>query len=155
MERGPDMSLANYLKPGQVKLLAGRTKAEVLAELVALSAKCFPGVDGDVLSDAIAHRETLMTTGIGQGLAVPHARLDGVTEPMVVVGISKGGVTDYESLDGSGVHVVLLIVAGKGQHEPYLRLLASAVNMLKDPAVRREIIDCPDAEQAYAKLTRM
>ncbi len=149
------MSLANYLKPGQVKILVGKTKAEVLEELIALAGKCFPGVDRDVLSEAIAHRESLMTTGIGQGLAVPHARLDGVTEPMVVVGISKGGVVGYESLDGSGVHVVLLIVAGKGQHEPYLRLLATAVNVLKDPAVRQDIINCSAAEQAYAMLTRM
>lgn len=149
------MSLASYLTPDRVKILVGRTKAEVLDELIALAGKCFPAIDGDVLGPAIAHRESLMTTGIGQGLAVPHARLDGVTEPMVVVGISKGGVAGYDSLDGGGIHIVLLIVAGKGQHEPYLRLLASAVNVLKDPAVRQEIIDCPDAEQACAKLTRV
>jgi len=148
------MSLASYLTPDRVKILVGRTKAEVLAELIALAGKCFPGIEVDVLGPAIAHRESLMTTGIGQGLAVPHARLDGVTEPMVVVGISKGGVAGYDSLDGAGIHIVLLIVAGKGQHEPYLRLLASAVNVLKAPTIRQEIIDCPDAEQAFAKLTR-
>lgn len=148
------MSLANYLTPGRVKILAGRTKAEVLDELISLSCECFPRVDRDVLCKAIAHRESLMSTGIGQGLAVPHARLDGVTEPMVVVGISEGCIEGYDSLDGGGIHVILLIVAGNGQHEPYLRLLATAVNVLKDPAVRQEIIDCPTAEQAYAKLTR-
>jgi len=148
------MSLADWLTPGQVKILPGAAKAEVLDELIALSCECFPRVDRDVLSKAIAHRESLMSTGIGQGLAVPHARLDGITEPMLVVGISKDGVAGYESLDGGKIHVILLIVAGKGQHEPYLRLLATAVNALKDPAVRQEIIDCPTAEEAYAKLTR-
>ena len=72
---------------------------------------------------------------------------------MVVVGICKDGVEGYDSLDGGPVHVLLLIVAGKGQHEPYLRLLASALDVLKDTAVRRKIIDCPTADDAYRALT--
>jgi len=146
------MSLANYLTADRVVILSGRTKQEVLDELIALSCKCFPRLGRDVLAKAIAHRESLMSTGIGQGLAVPHARLDGVTEPMVVVGITKGGVEDYASLDDGPIHVLLLIVAGKGQHEPYLRLLASALDVLKDAAVREAIINCPSAQEAYRTL---
>jgi len=149
------MGLANYLTPERVKILTGRAKAEVLDELIALSCECFPHVDRDVLQKAIAHRESLMSTGIGQGLAVPHARLSGVTEPMVVVGISKDGVQGYDSLDGGVIDVILLIVAGKGQHEPYLRLLATAVGVLKDPTVRQAIIDSTGAGEAYAKLTQV
>ncbi len=148
------MSLASYLKSEQVKILAGRTKAEVLDELIALLCKCFPSVDRQVLQDAISHRESLMSTGIGQGLAVPHARLAGVIEPMVVVGISKSGVAEYDSLDGAAIHIVLLIVAGKGQHEPYLRLLAASVDLLKDQAVRRELVNCKSADAACAILTQ-
>ena len=147
------MSLSSYLTPERVKILDGRSKAEVLEELISLSHRCFPHVDAGVLREAIAHRETLMSTGIGQGLAVPHARLAGVTEPLVVVGISKDGVAGYESLDGEPVHVVLLIVAGKGQHEPYLRLLAATVNVLKDPATRRRVIECLTGEEVFGVLT--
>ncbi len=147
------MSLDSYLTADRVAILSGRTKQEVLDELIALSCKCFPRLDRGVLGKAIAHRESLMSTGIGQGLAVPHARLDGVTEPMVVVGIAKGGVDGYESLDGGSIHVLLLIVAGKGQHEPYLRLLAAALDVLKDAAVREAIINCPSAQEAYLTLT--
>jgi PTS system nitrogen regulatory IIA component len=147
------MSLADYLTPDRVAILSGRTKHEVLDELIALSCRCFPRIQKDVLGKAIAHRESLMSTGIGQGLAVPHARLDGVTEPMVVVGIAKDGVEGYESLDGGPIHVLLLIVAGKGQHEPYLRLLATALGVLKKPAVREAIINCPSAQDAYRALT--
>jgi mannitol/fructose-specific phosphotransferase system IIA component (Ntr-type) len=146
------MSLSTYLTPERVKILSGRTKQEVLDEMIALSHQCFPHVDAAVLRKAIAHRETLMSTGIGQGLAVPHARLEGVVEPLVVVGVSAGGVTGYDSLDGEPVHVVLLIVAGKGQHEPYLRLLAAAVGALKDPALRRRVIECTTAEKACEAL---
>ena len=146
------MSLADYLTPDRVAILSGRTKQEVLDELIALSCKCFPRLVREVLAKAITHRESLMSTGIGQDLAVPHARLDGVTDPMVVVGIAKGGVEGYESLDGGPIHVLLLIVAGKGQHEPYLRLLATALDVLKNPAVREAIINCPSAQEAYRAL---
>ncbi len=147
------MSLTDYLTADRVVILSGRTKQEVLDELIALSCKCFPRLVREVLAEAITHRESLMSTGIGQGLAVPHARLDGVTEPMVVVGVAKDGVEGYESLDGGPIHVLLLIVAGKGQHEPYLRLLATALEVLKDPAVREAIINCPSAQEAYRTLT--
>jgi len=147
------MSLADYLTAERVAILSGRTKQEVLDELISLSCKCFPRLSRDVLAKAIAHRESLMSTGIGQGLAVPHARLDGVTEPMVVVGIAKGSVEGYESLDGGPIHVLLLIVAAKGQHEPYLRLLATALDVLKNPAVREAVVNCPSAQEAYRTLT--
>jgi len=147
------MSLSSYLTPERVRILAGRTKPEFLKELVTLAHEFVPGVEAEVLAKAIEHRETLMSTGIGQGLAVPHTRLDGVTEPMVVVGISKDGVAGYDSLDGEPVHVVLLIVAGKGQHEPYLRLLATSVELLKDPAVRQKVINSETAQEAFSALT--
>jgi len=49
--------------------------------------------------------------------------------------------------------VLLLIVAGKGRHEPYLRLLAAALGVMKNPAVREAIINCPSAQDAYRTLT--
>jgi len=146
------MSLAAYLSPDRVKILGGRTKQEVLREMIDLSCKSFPRIDCDELSKAIAHRESLMSTGIGQGLAVPHARLGSVTDPMVVIGISKQGVEGYESLDGAPVQVILLIMAGKGQHEPYLRLLATALDVLKDQSLRTRIIGSDTAEDAYRAL---
>lgn len=147
------MSLANYLTPDRVMILSGRTKQEVLDELIALSCKCFPRLGRDSLAKAIAHRESLLSTGIGHGLAVPHARMDGVAELMVVVGIARDGVDGYESMDDGPIHVVFLIVAGKGQHEPYLRLLAAALGVLKKPAVREAIINCSIAQDAYGILT--
>ena len=120
----------------------------VLALLVGCQYKPSPGVlpddaapidtmtDGARLLAAIHEREKIMSTGIGLGIAIPHAKIPSVKD--FVVGFAKidQGI-DFNSLDGKPVHFVVMIAGPDHQQERYLQLLARITLKLKDAAVRR------------------
>jgi len=136
--------LVEYLTPERVVLLTATTKAEVLEEMIDVMVAS----DGDIprggLSQEVWKREKLMSTGIGHGLAIPHVRMEAITKATMVVGISREGITDYESLDKKPVHIVVLIAAPAGQHEVYIRLLAKIADVLKEEPLRQAILEAAD-----------
>ena len=87
--------------------------------------------DAEVLRQSIFSREEIMSTGIGLGIAVPHARIKGVKNILIAIGINKKGIEDYESLDGPPVRLVFMIIASEKQHKVYLELLSQIVKILK------------------------
>jgi PTS system nitrogen regulatory IIA component len=87
--------------------------------------------DVKILRESIFSREEVMSTGLGRGIAVPHARIKGVKNIIIAIGINKNGIEDYESLDGTMVRLVIMIIAGEKQHKEYLKLLSQIVKILK------------------------
>ena len=147
------MEIAESLTPECVVILSAATKRAALDELTAVLAEHTASLECDTLREAVWKREEMMSTGIGNGLAIPHVRLEGLAEVTMAVGISRGGLADYESLDGRRVHVIVLIAAPAGQHEAYIRLLAKTAEVFKHPELRTAMIETADAGQAYRILT--
>ncbi|MGB2823565.1 MAG: PTS sugar transporter subunit IIA [Phycisphaerae bacterium] len=148
------MRIRDHLTAGRVVLLESEGKAQALDRLVRLLADATPGVERGELARAVMRRESLMSTGIGQGLAVPHVRMAGFREVTMAVGVSRKGIVDYESLDGEPVRIILLIGAPAGQHEAYIRLLALVTETLKDAKLREAILASRTPEGIYSLLTR-
>lgn len=146
------MELKRFLAEKLVILSSATTKTEVLTELSEVMAKDV-GLSSEDLLKAVLAREKLMSTGIGQGLAVPHVRLSTLKKPAIAVAVIREGVSDYVSLDASPVHIIILIAAPQGQHETYVRLLAQTVDVLKSEDVRQAIIDATTPLVVYEKLT--
>mgnify|MGYP006305738049 CR=1 FL=1 len=148
------MKLEQYIKEEQIIISSDNlpTKKEILEQLSNLLAQA-TGYDAEKMRKAVEHRESLMSTGIGHGLAVPHVRLEGLASPAVALGVYPSGIQDYVSLDDEPIRIVLLIAAPKGQHETYIRLLASAVEILKQPARRNVILAAKDSKTLAAILT--
>jgi PTS system nitrogen regulatory IIA component len=136
--------LLEYLTPSCVILLEGTTKEAALAELVDVLVAEEPSLDRQTLTDEIAKREAMMSTGIGNRLAIPHVRLAGAKNPAIAVGVSQAGIPDYESLDQQPVSIVVMIVAPAGEHDTYIRLLARVADVLKDESMRDAIIAAKD-----------
>jgi nitrogen PTS system EIIA component len=147
------MRLSHYLDEERVTILKGRTKSEIIEEMIDTMMNGLEDVTRDELADAIYEREGLMSTGIGLGIAIPHVRLAGLRDAAVAVGISRDGIADYESIDGAPVHIVVLIIAPQGRHDLYIRLLAAIVGLLKDPGRNREIVETADTSVIYSTLT--
>jgi PTS system nitrogen regulatory IIA component len=150
------MNLSDYLTDGEI-LIHGTdcgpaTKAESLAKLTELLSQA-TGYELDRLQAAILHREELMSTGIGHGLAVPHVRLEGLRRMAASVGIFSGGIDDYKSLDGEPVRIVVMIAAPKGGHEAYIRLLALVVDVLKQQSLREAILAAGEPGEVHRILT--
>jgi mannitol/fructose-specific phosphotransferase system IIA component (Ntr-type) len=136
-----------------VVLLSGTTKAEALGQLIDRLAQGGVGVSGEALSQAVWKREALMSTGVGQGIAVPHVRMPGVPRTTMAVGVSRRGIADYESLDGKPVHIIVLIAATEGDHEGYIRLLASTTDVLKQQELRESVVEAEKPEDIFRVLT--
>ena len=86
-----------------------------------------------------------MSTGIGFGIAIPHAKINSVKEMAFAVGISDRGI-DFDSMDGQPVKLIILVIAGEKQHKDYLRLLSNIMAILKKEPVKEKIISAANPE---------
>lgn len=134
----PAIDLRDHLAPEQVIDLKAHTKDEVLVELVAAVAQTDAVQDREALLDAVRARERILSTGIGLGIAIPHARIDAVKRFVVAVGRHPRGI-DFESIDQKPVNIVVLIAGPKDTQKPYLELLAQLSKRLKLAEVRAQI----------------
>lgn len=141
------MTLSNLLSESQiVPELAAKERWEAIQELVdclVRAGKVVPADRGAVL-DSIRQREQTMSTGIGFGIAIPHASSGKVEEVVASFGRSTSGIP-FESLDGEPVNFVVLFVVPKDQFQTHLRTLAAIAKFLNDKTVREELGKAPDA----------
>ncbi len=100
-------------------------------------------IDGESLLAVLMERESLGSTGIGNGLALPHALLDGLGEPVIIFGRSRTGIP-FDSRDGMPVHLIMLIIADSGPLEMYLKILARLSRLLKDVSLRKRLMYAAD-----------
>ena len=106
-------------------------------------------LDKDVFREAIFERESIVSTGIGLGIAIPHVKIKEVRDLTLCVGISKDGI-DWNAIDNQPVHVVFLIAGSDEQHEVYLRILAKIVLLLKNRKRREKLIQARTIEEVVA-----
>ena len=143
----------NYLQPDAVLLLEGQTKKEILEDIITFATtRCT--LDDIQLREAIWKREKMMTTGIGNGLALPHIRVAGFPAPLVIVGRCSNPITDYRTLDNEPVRLVVFLAADEKDQDAYLKILGSISAKLKDKALMDEILAAPGKEEIFAILSR-
>ena len=145
------MSLTELIRRPNIVFLEETTKEDVLRALVATAAANEEVVDEEKLLDDIMDREREYTTGIGLGIAVPHARSEAVTAPIVVLGRCRVPI-DFDALDGHPVTIVVMIAVGPNQHKTYIRALARVVQTLKDDAVRAAIGEAESSDAIWTIL---
>lgn len=135
------MTLANLLSESQiVPEMVSEERWDAISELVdcLIKADRFDPEDREGILDAIRQREQTMSTGIGFGIAIPHASSDKVDEVVAAFGRSVKGV-QFESLDGQPVFFIVLFVVPKDQFQTHLRTLAAIAKFLNDKTVRDEL----------------
>jgi len=102
--------------------------------------------DTQSLIQALKEREQIMSTGIGFGIAIPHAKINTVREMAFSIGISRKGI-DFDSMDGLPVHLVILVAAGEKQHKEYLRLMSNIMSIIKKDDIKDKIINAASADE--------
>lgn len=146
------ISLESIIPPERVKVLDATDKESALREMATLVGQ-FPEVtDPERLLEAIFEREEIMSTGIGLGIAIPHAKIPEVHDFVVALGKTKQGI-EFNALDGRPVDFIVLIAGPDNQQERYLQLLARITLKLKDAAVRRDIAAAKDVSGILAALS--
>lgn len=143
------MTLGNLLSEGQIlPELRATGRWEAIAELVDLLVATgkIQADDREPVLESIRQREQTMSTGIGLGIAIPHASSNRVSDVVAAFGRSHSGI-DFESLDDQPVHFVVLFVVPKDQFQTHLRTLAAIAKFLNDPQVREELSRAGSARQ--------
>jgi nitrogen PTS system EIIA component len=145
--------LEALLSPARIALLSAESKGDALNALIDLCVDV-PGVKSrEELSESVFAREKLMSTGIGLGIAAPHARLNGLADIYVSVGVNKTPLEDYDALDQQPVRIIVMIIAGRDQHARYIKTLARISRLLRDEQVRAHVLDAKTREEVFAVLT--
>jgi mannitol/fructose-specific phosphotransferase system IIA component (Ntr-type) len=138
--------LKEYTDTRYIRRLYSRDKFKAIEELASAFSGTSVCKSVDELIAALVDREKIMSTGIGFGIAIPHAKIKGVREIAFAVGISQSGI-DFDSMDGKPVHIIILFAAGERQQKDYLTLLSRIMSILKDEAVRAQIINSGSADE--------
>ncbi len=128
--------------------LKSRTKKETLVELADVFLRDDKDIDRDAMIEVLLEREKLGSTGIGDGIAIPHGKLAGLERLVVSFGRSRGGV-DFDSLDGKPVYIFFLLMAPENSAGQHLKALARISRMLKDVSFRESLINAESSENIY------
>ena len=147
------MNIMEFLDEGAIGTdIKSQQKEEVIRELVQLLVRAGSIKDKDVakLVQTLLKRESLGSTGIGQGVAIPHGKSDCVSRLIAAFGVSKAGVP-FESLDGEPVHLFFLLVAPEDSAGPHLKALARISRLLKDKHFRDTLRTAKD-ERSLVKI---
>lgn len=127
-----NIRLSSLLKDPSIELsLEGMNKAEIINELVDLVAKSGRLKNKKALADALNEREKLGSTAIGNGVAVPHTKIDGIKQTVLAFGRSAAGV-DFNSLDGEKTHLFFMLISPKEDIGAHLKILAKISHLIKD-----------------------
>ncbi len=142
-----------FVSKDSVMTLTGKNKLEVMEQLIS-RATDLTKLDRDVIFRLVWKREQMMTTGVGNGLALPHIRVNDIPQPVVIVGVSEKPIADYQSQDAQPVRVVVFIVAPDENPEAYLQLLGSVSRRLRNPELLAKLTEGAPTEAAILQTLR-
>ena len=141
MEKWDRILKANHVV---LELQADR-KWDVIRELTAVLDAENAVVDLEQLLAAVIQRERESSTGIGSGVAIPHAHEDTIRRDFLAIGISRAGI-EFDAIDGEPVHIVALLATPKKHQKRHMELLASLSRLLQDADVRARLLAASDVE---------
>jgi PTS system nitrogen regulatory IIA component len=140
------MRILDLVPPGAVvDALRAETKEGVLRELSEVICRLLPPLSPDRLASILMEREALGSTGIGEGVAIPHGKVPGIDRLVAAFGRSREGV-QFASLDGKPTRLFFLVVAPENSAGMHLKALARISRLLKDERFRRKLLAAEGAD---------
>ena len=128
-------------------------KSAALEELVDLLCSAWKLKDRDTILEAIIRREDKQSTGIGLGLAVPHAKTPVVQKLYVAFGRSGQGI-EFNSADGEKARIFFILVSPRDVSGPHIKALAGISRLIKHEDFRRSVLECSDEKEFIALVKR-
>jgi len=142
------------LSPQRVFLTKESSKEDLLKFLITKMGHCGEVDDVKALNAAIFSRESLMSTGIGLGIGVPHARISSVRRMIMAVAVNDHPLEDYESIDNQPVQIVFMVAGRPDQQSNYVRLLAVLSHVVKQESNRKDLLSATTSEEIYERIRK-
>jgi PTS system nitrogen regulatory IIA component len=137
-----------FRKEHIVEGLKSKSKREVLAELSGVFLQGDVKYSHEDMINTLLEREKLGSTGIGEGVAIPHGKLVNLEELIVSFGRSKEGV-EFDAMDGKPAHIFFLLMAPEDTTGKHLKALAKISKMLKDSTFRKKLLEAKSKDELY------
>ena len=128
--------------------LRSRTKKEVLEELTVALSNCKANLNKEALVEVLLERERLGSTGIGDGIAIPHGKIQDLDELILSFGRSAQGI-EFDSMDGRPTHLFFLLIAPENSAGIHLRALAKISRLLKSAHFRQGLLEAETVEELF------
>ena len=134
------ISFGKFLTKDSVMVLHVEDKKSAFDQMVARVAD-LAHLDRDAVSRLVWKRENMMPTGVGNGLGLPHIRVERMDAPVILVGVCVNPISDYETQDGEPVRVIVFIAADDADQEGYLSLLSSVSSKMRNSDLIAQILE--------------
>ena len=143
------MRLIEILKPANIKIpLESKTKAEAIAELVSVLEASGDVTDKKKVLDAVLEREATRTTGIGNGLAIPHGKCAGTKDLVMAIG-RAGTPIDFQAIDGRPVSIIWMLASPPDKTGPHIHALARISRLMTIDKFRAALLQAKTPQEAY------
>lgn len=146
------MTIGDLLEPGAVALRASAPGKRQVLSMVADIASRVLGVDPDVALDGLVEREAAGSTGVGEGVAIPHARVDGLDRVRAVV-VRLDTPVAFDALDDKPIDLLVALFAPHDANAQHLRALARVARMMRQPELRSALRQARSADAIHVLLT--
>jgi len=139
------------VKEGSILDLASDTKDAVLEELARAVAEVEPSLNAERLQEVLTDREALQSTGIGEGVAIPHGKISGLDHIVASFARSVKGV-DFQSIDGQPTHLFFLLVVPEHSGGQHLKALARISRFFRDADFRQKLISAASLDDVFRSI---
>jgi len=139
------------MKPEAVAIIDAADKQAILEQLSRTFAASW-NLDAAQVLEQLEERERLGSTGFGRGVAIPHARIAGISRPVAVL-LKLRHPADFAAADGLPVDIVIGLLSPENSGATHLHALAAISRLMRDERVHEAMSDAPDAEALYSLLT--
>lgn len=146
--------ITDFLSKRAIKIpLESQTKPAVLKELVDLLCKVYELDKKGEIMEAVLEREELMSTGVGYGIAIPHAKLDFINTSKLVGGIAPSGI-EFDSVDGKPAQIFFMLVSPRNGSGDHVRILSGLSRILHSQEVRDLVISSSTSEDLIEAIKK-
>jgi len=143
-------SISDYLEEDLITFFDAKTQTEALTSLVDLLHDAGKLEDREAFYQAILEREKIVSTGIGIGVAIPHAKLAGYDDFFIAIGIQKAEGMEWNALDGLPVRIVIMIGGPEDRQAEYLNILSMITSAIKGEERRKILLKANTKEEVLA-----
>jgi fructose-specific phosphotransferase system IIA component len=149
------MKITDILKLDSISLdINTQNKVDLLAQLLDLADKSGKITDKDKTLKEIFEREKILSTGIGKGIALPHAKTNTVSDTIGALAVMKKSI-DYDSLDGEPVNIVFLLLGLEHNVGNHLKMLSKISRLLNNDTFREMLFKCKNNAEILSKFSEM
>ena len=146
------MKLSDVLeKKAVIPDLKAESKPEVISELAETISEVYPNINDERLVEVLMEREKLCSTAVDSGVAIPHAKLSGLTSTIAAFGRSEKGI-DFDSLDAKPTHLFIALIAPEHSSGTHIQLLARISKIFRNAELRSRLLKSDNRDEIYEMI---